>query len=783
MTTYTVTQFNWNDPAFWASISEAAEGHTLDFSNLPSNFSVAFADDGNEIVISDGTTDFSVGGSTSTGSHDATLGGTTEFEFFTEILGSAGEDTLSGGANEDTISGGSGDDTVEGGGGHDELSGGDGADLVRGGYGDDTIQGGEGDDILMGSDGSVDSDIVQTIYSNDFDNLNGVNQYSQATFDVNGTLGSITGDDALVITSDDTFDNFNYGGVRLSIPTEDMEVGETYRVSYWIRTDGPDAEITVDYQSGQGGSNPISDRVSVTGEWSYFEQTVTHTETENSIYIWANDPNLTFAVDALRLEQVEPSSDDDSIDGGAGDDTIYASYGDDTITGGSGDDFISGGDGSDAIGFEDGFGNDTVFGGEGGADSDTLDFSDASTGVTLSWDGSESGTITDGTDTVTFSEIEHIILTEGDDSVGYAGDVAGISVDTGGGNDTITTGQGSDTIYAGDGDDLIQSGSSGTSGGPDILDGGSGNDTLVGGTGDDSLTGGSGDDVFVYSVGGGNDTISDFNSGNTGSLGDGDATNNDFIDLTNFYTDLTELRADFDDDGILNQSTGDFSDNTDIGDGSLTFTGADRSSFTADNTGVICFTTGTAILTPRGSVLIEELRVGDLVCTVDNGPQPIRWIGIRQLGLKELSSSPELRPVLINAHVLGNERPLLVSPQHCMSLGEEQLVRAKHLAKTMPGVRVAHGKRQVCYVHLLFDAHQIIFAENAKSESFYPGPMALKMMRQEARDELFQIFPELTSVRNLAVGENNPYGDTARPVASLKSLLPVVPSDPEIRIH
>ncbi|MEH2202711.1 MAG: calcium-binding protein [Nostoc sp.] len=49
----------------------------------------------------------------------------------------------------------------------------------------------------------------------------------------------------------------------------------------------------------------------------------------------------------------------------------------------------------------------------------------------------------------------------------------------------------------------------GTSG-YDLLQGGTGNDTLTGGTGNDTLTGGGGKDKFVYNLGDGADTITDF---------------------------------------------------------------------------------------------------------------------------------------------------------------------------------------------------------------------------------------------------------------------------------
>ena len=67
------------------------------------------------------------------------------------------------------------------------------------------------------------------------------------------------------------------------------------------------------------------------------------------------------------------------------------------------------------------------------------------------------------------------------------------------------------------------------------------------------------------------DTITDFNFGNSGTLDDGDLTNNDFIDLSGFYDNIAELQDDFADDGVLNQSNSgnivwgqvvDYSDNT-----------------------------------------------------------------------------------------------------------------------------------------------------------------------------------------------------------------------------
>lgn len=131
----------------------------------------------------------------------------------------------------------------------------------------------------------------------------------------------------------------------------------------------------------------------------------------------------------------------------------------------------------------------------------------------------------------------------------------------------------------------------------------------------------------------------------------------------------------------------------------------------------VCFTSGTAIRTPRGDRLIEELDLGDLVTTMDNSPQPIQWIGKRTLDKKTLDMRPNLRPIVMPRGFLNLERRLVVSPQHGMLLGRDHLARAKHLV-AVPGcpARVANGVRKLTYIHLFFESHQVIFAEGAASE-------------------------------------------------------------------
>lgn len=74
------------------------------------------------------------------------------------LLGTSGNDTLtgyvsadsiSGGAGNDSISGGDGNDSLYGGSGNDVLDGGNGIDRLDGGIGNDTLRGGAGDDVFV----------------------------------------------------------------------------------------------------------------------------------------------------------------------------------------------------------------------------------------------------------------------------------------------------------------------------------------------------------------------------------------------------------------------------------------------------------------------------------------------------------------------------------------------------------------------------------------------------------------------------------------------------------
>ncbi len=61
----------------------------------------------------------------------------------------------------------------------------------------------------------------------------------------------------------------------------------------------------------------------------------------------------------------------------------------------------------------------------------------------------------------------------------------------------------------------------------------------------------------------------------------------------------------------------------------------------------------------------------------------------------------------------------------------EVLVAAVNLTE-LPGVYFDINATEVEYFHLVFDDHQIVFANGAPSESFYPGEEGLKALTPQA---------------------------------------------------
>jgi Ca2+-binding RTX toxin-like protein len=100
------------------------------------------------------------------------------------VVGSSGDDVITGNSGANVINAGDGDDVVDGGAGNDRMTGVAGDDILIGGAGNDRVSGGDGNDVIIGGagndtyDGGAGYDVLD---------------YSEATSPIVVTNGRVTG--------------------------------------------------------------------------------------------------------------------------------------------------------------------------------------------------------------------------------------------------------------------------------------------------------------------------------------------------------------------------------------------------------------------------------------------------------------------------------------------------------------------------------------------------------------------------------------------------------------
>ncbi|MEI4470520.1 Hint domain-containing protein [Frigidibacter sp. MR17.24] len=159
------------------------------------------------------------------------------------------------------------------------------------------------------------------------------------------------------------------------------------------------------------------------------------------------------------------------------------------------------------------------------------------------------------------------------------------------------------------------------------------------------------------------------------------------------------------------------------------------------------FGAGTMITMASGAQrAIETLAPGDRVLTRDNGAQPVRWIG-----RATLRAQGGFAPVVLAPGALGNADALVVSQHHRLFLYQrgtariagtaELLVQAKHLL-TGAEIRLRDGG-WIDYYALVFDRHEILYAEGIPCESLMVCEATLGLMPRDISDEVRARFPGL----------------------------------------
>jgi len=502
--------------------------------------------------------------------------GTDDLNAIENVIGGSGGDTITGDGAVNVLDGGGGGDTLAGGDGADSVSAGAGNDSIISGLGDDDYDGGADTDTLDLSatsagvvvdlaGGSAEGAEIGT------DSLTGIENVTAGS----GADTLIGDGENNVLDGGGGIDTADYSGspgvdADLDAGMADDGLGGTDTLIGVENLIGGGGGDTL---TGDGGTNVLTgggggDTLSGAGGDDTLDgEAGTDTldggggsdtlfgGTENDTLFGGDDADVLdggSGADSLSGDDgadtlLGQASNDvlsggaggDTLDGGANDDVLTGEAGTDTLIGNSGSDTLDGGAEADSL--DGGAGADTLIGGvgndsisgdngsdtflasagdgddayNGGADTDTADYSVTTAGITVDLAGGTAESGETGTDTL--AAIENVVAGDGADTL--IGNGSDNRPEAGGGNDTMTGGLGDDSLDGGADTDLFDlSGTSagvvvdlgaGTATGSEIgtdtvtaienVTAGSGNDTLAGDSADNVLDGGGGSDTASYS--------------------------------------------------------------------------------------------------------------------------------------------------------------------------------------------------------------------------------------------------------------------------------------------
>jgi hypothetical protein len=132
----------------------------------------------------------------------------------------------------------------------------------------------------------------------------------------------------------------------------------------------------------------------------------------------------------------------------------------------------------------------------------------------------------------------------------------------------------------------------------------------------------------------------------------------------------------------------------------------------------ICFCAGTLIATPRGDVLVDLLKVGDLVLTHSNKARPIVWIGIGR-ALATPGRRSAATPVILRKGALADNMPhrdLRVTKGHSLYV-DNVLIPAEFLVNHR-SILWDDRAQEVSIYHVELETHDVLVAEGAPAESY-----------------------------------------------------------------
>ena len=283
---------------------------------------------------------------------------------FENVIGSKGDDKITGDNKDNVLEGLAGDDTIDGMGGDD---------IIKGGAGDDNLDGGDGTDTLsyeselvgvavdLSADTAVDNDAARNTRDtiSNFENVIGSQGDDEITGDDNdnviaggeGTDTLVGGDgtDTLSYENEQTAVNINLdfaGGQTATNVADNSIVRDT--ISGFENVIGSQGDDTI---AGDANDNVIEGGAGAdTLDGGAGTDTLSYESSEEAVQV---DLGQTGPQSSAGDAKGDTLSGFENIIGSAGADTLTGDDGDNVIKGGEGFDTLVGGGGADTLSYED----------------------------------------------------------------------------------------------------------------------------------------------------------------------------------------------------------------------------------------------------------------------------------------------------------------------------------------------------------------------------------------------------------------------------------------------
>ncbi len=138
---------------------------------------------------------------------------------------------------------------------------------------------------------------------------------------------------------------------------------------------------------------------------------------------------------------------------------------------------------------------------------------------------------------------------------------------------------------------------------------------------------------------------------------------------------------------------------------------------------------GALIETPTAHMPVQHLKIGDMVQTLDNGLQPVRWIGSQIV-----PSVGAYCPIELRAPYHGLTRTVFLHPKQRILMensnveylfgADSALIEARHLLDNVSAICLTNTEQSHRLYHILFDNHEIINVSGCYMESLFIGNIA-----------------------------------------------------------